>query len=405
MVSAGWLVLNDKIIERAYTGKQKKQRFFIDEKQFGYKVISKQLSERFDLKYISQKQINDYEYVFMSCVSWYDFYSFLAATKHVDIKSKLIIGGPGVLNVELLKGKCYAAVIGRCDFNPLEIIDGCNRSNVVYPDRWSGEPVSIGQPEKLHEGEMSVGCNKKCYFCEYGWRYNLYPKCDGKYRSGPEIEDFIRNADFSKKRRIITGLDGLTEKERHCVNKSLTHDELISCLERTDDAKDHVVLKLYSVTGFPILKNNNNDYQELINAVGKAGKTKKYTTTVILYTSHFVPMPNTPMESEPINFCKTQKIAPEQHGKIKLMTYLQGTGAGSAMTECVLYRCNEKEKPIFEKIILHDKFYGLAPKEKKLVIEKYLPGIIEQREVAPWLIRSKGLQSAKKECYKRKSNA
>jgi hypothetical protein len=392
--AVGWLVIADKATRRQHTGEQNKETSFATDKEFGARVIMRALEKRYEIKYVSPKTINDYEYTFYSCVSWMDFYNLLFALKHIEVKTKLVIGGPGVLNAEHVKGKIFAAIIGRCDFDPQEIIDGTPKKNVIYLDKWQGEQVEIGQPAILSATETSCGCIKKCAFCEYGWRYKFLGK--GKeYQSGPWIEDFIKTADFTKKRRIITGLDGLTAKERYCVNKSLTQEEFVETLLRSDEARDHVVLKLYSIVGFPF-GDSHNQYDELRETISLAAARKKETLTVILYLSHFCPMPNTPMENERVSIKHYDRIAPEQHGKIKLMTYLQMTSYASAALECAMYRAQGEEVEAFRKSCLHDRFLSLGGLERIRIIDKYLPGIYSEREnILPWLKRTNGLQKAK----------
>lgn len=356
---------------------------------------------------MSEKQLDLYPYTFFSCVSWYDFFSLVVALKDVTPKTRLIIGGPGVGNIEHIADKIYAAVFGRCDYDPQEIIDGIKRDNIAYgmPDY-----VSIGQPELLHfkktEGqEKSFGCIKKCFFCEYGWRYKCLSSIDtDKYQSGPPLEDFIKHADFKSKRRVVTGLDGLTEHERKCVNKPLSHQEFIDTLIRTDEAGAHVVLKLYSVVGLPCGK--GDDFAEVKDAIRQAGEKKKHSLTVIFCTSHFVPMPCTPMEQERVVVNACPKIAPEQYGKIKLMTYLQGTGAASAALETALYRATGEEINIFRQSIASDRFMKLQGRDKVLAIKQLLSGILGERgEPMPWLARTFKLAKHKERYYNLKRGA
>jgi len=403
----GWLVLSNKAISRQYTGAQERKEVFAFQKEFGARVIMSQLESRYKIHYVSENQLNLYPYTFFSCVSWYDFFSLVVALKDLKPKTRLIIGGPGVGNVEHVADKIYAAVFGRCDYDPQEIIDGAKRDNIVY-----GMPtvVSIGQPQILHdkciEGqEKSFGCIKKCFFCEYGWRYKSLTRKDAdKYHSGPSIEDFIKHADFKKKRRVVTGLDGLTEHERVCVNKKLSHQEFIDTLMRTDEAEGHVVLKLYSVVGLPCGK--VDDFAEVRDAISEAGSRKKQSLTVIFYTSHFVPMPCTPMEQERVTMNTCPKISPEQHGKIKLMTYLQGTGAASAALETALYRATGNEIEIFKDYIAQERFLKMQGRDRILAIKQLLPGILDERpEPMSWLTRTFKLAKHKERYYNLKRGA
>jgi hypothetical protein len=398
----GWLVLSDKIITRQYTGAQQKKEVFAFQKEFGARVIMSQLETKYKINYVSEKQLDTYPYTFFSCVSWYDFFSLVVALKDKTPKTRLIIGGPGVGNIEHISDKVYAAVFGRCDYDPQEIIDGARRDNIAYGLHDS--VIGIGQPEKLHvkekEGqEKSFGCIKKCFFCEYGWRYKCLSTSDtNKYQSGPPLEDFIKHADFKSKRRVVTGLDGLTAHERNCVNKKLSHQEFADTLIRTDEAGGHVVLKLYSVVGLPC--GRRDDFAEIRDAIDQAGAVKKQTLTVIFYTSHFVPMPCTPMEQERLIISSCPKIAPEQHGKIKLMTYLQGTGPASAALETALYRATGKEIGIFRQSIATDKFMKLDSRSRILAIKQLLPGILDEHDIPmPWLKRTFKLEKHKERYY------
>src|SRR5690606_26322565 len=138
------------------------------------------------------------------------------------------IGGGGVINLDLLKDFVFCAVVGRCDFPISELIEGCKRAGVIYFDKWQGEQVNISHPETLYEPhEKTAGCQRKCFYCEYGWKYKFLGVGD-KYNSGLAHEDFLPHLEIKEGvGRYASGLDGLTEKERFCVNKKITNAQFI----------------------------------------------------------------------------------------------------------------------------------------------------------------------------------
>ena len=302
----------------------------------GFQYIINEAATKHEIKFVDTTDTWA-EFWLASLVSWYDVYNLIRALKGKKPVAKLIIGGPGVLNPWILHDLIYAAVIGRGEGIINRVIDGDKTVSNAYFFDSPYRPLTIGQPtvqiDGGHEKECACGCPKKCFFCEYGWKYK-YTDWSGQYSEYANGETFFRDIDFSKG-RVTAGLDGITERERYVVNKKMTSQEIIDTLAR-HTIRDNMVLKLFCVTAYPFTDGYNFDEWE--DTIARASLEVKKPITIMLSLSHFCPMPFTPMEEERVLFFDRLQQAPKKIGCIKWATYLQGTTVASAAYESMLYR-------------------------------------------------------------------
>jgi len=307
----------------------------------GFQYIVNEAAKEHEIRYVDTTDTWA-DYWLASLVSWYDVYNIIRALGGKKPRAKLIVGGPGVLNPWILHDLIYAAVIGRGEGIINRVIDGDKTVSNAYfynsPDR----RLIIGQPtvqiDGGYEKECACGCPKKCFFCEYGWKYR-YTDWSGQYSEYANGETFFRDIDFSRG-RVTAGLDGITEHERYVVNKKLSPQEIVDTLAK-HTIRDNMVLKLFCVTAYPFTDGYNFDEWEY--TIAMASKVVKNPITIMLSLSHFCPMPFTPMEEERVLFFDRLQQAPKTIGKIKWATYLQGTTVSSAAYESMIYRGNEDD--------------------------------------------------------------
>ena len=323
------------------------------------------------------------DYWLASLVSWYDVYNLIRALKgRPPKKARLIIGGAGVINPWILQDMIYAACIGRGEGLINRIIDGdLTIPNVFYstnPDRI----ITIGQATQqistARETEAAIGCPKKCFFCEYGWKYK-YINWSGQYSEYSNGETFFQDIDFLNIGHATAGLDGITERERAIVNKPLSRYKIIETLSK-HTKRDNYRLKLFCVTGYPFTDGYN--FNEWEDTLREAAKYVKKPITIMLSISHFCPMPFTPMEEDRVVFCDRQQQAPIKVGNIKWGTYLQGTTYSSAAYEAMLYRGLYDDK-IADFVLLNapsgETAYKIREKYPYIIQGGYLPVPLIQR--------------------------
>jgi len=323
--------------EKDRCGQQKCNSLFsLPKATIGFQRIISDASKLHEVRYVD---ITDTwaDFWLASVVSWYDIYNLIRAIGTTKPHARLVVGGPGMLNPWPLQDVIWAAVIGRGEGLINRVMDHdlsvCNAWYSDIPDRI----ITIGQATdqicSVRETEASIGCPKKCFFCEYGWKYN-YKNWSGQYSEYANGETFFRDIDFGKG-SATAGLDGITENERYVVNKALSSQEIVNTLAR-HTIRDNFRLKLFCVTSYPFTSGYNFDEWESV--LDQAARVVKKPITIMLSLSHFCPMPFTPMEEERVLFFDRIQQAPKMAGKIKWMTYLQGTTVASAAYESMIFR-------------------------------------------------------------------
>lgn len=304
----------------------------------GFQRIVNDAAKMHDIRYVD---VDDAwaDFWLASVVSWYDVYNLIRALRGKRASARLIVGGPGMLNPWPLSDIIYAAAIGRAEGLINRIIDGDTDITSAWYRNLPDRKLTIGQATDRictpRESEAAIGCPNKCFFCEYGWKYN-YVDWSGQYSEYSNGETFFRDIDWLKG-SATAGFDGITESERYVVNKALSSDEIVETLSR-HVIRDNFRLKLFCVTAYPFTRGYNFDEWESV--LDKAASTVQKPITIMLSLSHFCPMPFTPMEEDRVLYFDRLQQAPKMVGKIKWMTYLQGTTVSSAAYEAMIYRSN-----------------------------------------------------------------
>lgn len=310
-------------------------------------VINSIDKHKYDIHYDDLVNINKYDFTLISMVSYYDMYNLFYALKGIKINTKIIIGGPAVLNIYPFIDKIYAACFGRCDNIINDILSGKELQNVYCRD-YGLKKYTIGQPVlqigDFRETEHAVGCRKKCFFCEYGFKYK-FVDFNGQYGEYANGETFFKDIDFVKKGTNTTGLDGLTELERYVVNKPITNSDIVNKLN-THTIRDNYRLKLFTVSAYPFT--DGYYYEELLDTISKA---KTNPLTIMIGLSHFCPMPLTPMEEEKVLITPLKRLSPRKINNIKIMTYLQSTSYKKAIINSLFNRCKVDDINMMNSII------------------------------------------------------
>lgn len=371
VAKVGVLILDKQIRSRQVT----KGAAFDDIKHIGFReIINDCISAGHDIEYVSPRNAHGCDFVLFSVVSYYEAYNIMntAPLFHPSISDKLILGGAGLSNAIPFRDFTHAACFGRGETLAPKIISGEKLSNVWTMEdyNFSGK-YEIGQmkkwvaiedfhgekPKGLSDFQEShLGCRKKCYFCQYTWK-NQFTKDDSRigYKSGlNDCENTIAEIDWSRDgsraNHNITAIDGATERARRTVNRAnITNLKIIETLYRFFEQTSHDVatLKLYCVVGYPFETEKDVNFQELMNLFKEVDKSlpvgEKKKLHIFITCTHFVPMPFTPMQGEPVNTFNVREYLhrhkPQYVGKnivAKIMS--QVTSPAAAMEQAVYNR-------------------------------------------------------------------
>ena len=264
----GVLVL-DRFIDRAHFKKG-----FFQLSNFGLKATLNELEEPYE--YCIPQFINNYEYILVSLTSSLDveniIYNFEVHAPE-EIESKVIVGGFGVININLIKPYIDVAVFGRAENQINEILYG-KRFNNVWLKREDPElrgQYYIRQPRYLVDGEKSVGCKNKCSYCQYTWiRRQL--EIGTAYHPTNSInfqETDWKSLEVKKPGRYNTAWDGFSEETRLRVNKRITDQDIIDKFVEVDKEKinGNIYLKIFQIVGYPFESKESvlNDIKKHLN--------------------------------------------------------------------------------------------------------------------------------------------
>lgn len=408
-IRVGIYVFTNQVKERLLRSND----FYFDGKQYyGFRYIINEIdTATYEIGYCSSLDYNEYDIVIVSFTSYYDIYNLINEINPLNKKAKIIVGGQGALNPDILRNIVDGMWFGRGEGRINDILKFIPHESywIKKNDPDLENQYTIAQAQNLIEykdyKENSVGCRYKCFFCQYGWKNKIYnPK--QTYSSGyTEHEDTIKNIDFNKYKPpyLISAIDGYTEMSRKMVNKNITHQDIINKTnEIYTSQKKAVGVKLYSIIGYPWEK--KIDVSELEDVVKQCDHISDRVLNYFLVSTHFAPMPLTPMENEPINWHNFRDEAAER--KIKLLgntvsfylNPIQITSPISAAEETVIYRAQLTDYDNIKKILTSPKYKSLKYTSKKKVIQDYFPKRLwgENDNILPFMKRSKSLLLSKK---------
>lgn len=382
MGKVGVLILDKQIRFRQVS----KGAAFDDIKHIGFRaIIDEAIGAGHDVVYVSPATAGECDSVIFSVVSYYEVYNLLANLGKMpkNIGKKLILGGAGMSNAIPFRQHAKAVCFGRGETLLPEIINNQTLPNVWYnTDADFSGKYEIGQVKKwvntdhIKDGEAPkglsgfqeshIGCRKKCYFCQYTWK-NQFTKDDSRigYKAGlNDCENTIAEIDWGRDgdygNRNITAIDGATERSRRTVNRAnITNIKIIETLYRFFEQTTHDVctLKLYCVVGYPFETETDLDFSELMGLFAEVDKSlpvgEKRKLHIFITCTHFVPMPFTPMQGEPVNTFNVRGMLhrrkPQYVGKnivAKIMS--QATSPAAAMEQAMYNRA----KPGDDKYLL-----------------------------------------------------
>lgn len=407
MATVGILILNKQIRYRQVS----KGAAFDDIKHIGFRsIIDEVIEAGHEVIYVSPETCHTVDFVLFSVVSYYEAYNLLANQHKMpkDIGQKLIIGGAGVSNAIPFRNIAKAVCFGRGEGIVPDIIVGKEISNVWQNNDldFSGQ-YEIGQLKKYISladisstdapkglsgfQESHLGCRKKCYFCQYTWK-NVFTKDDSRigYKSGlNDCENTIAEIDWGRRggnhdNHNITAIDGATERSRRTVNRAnITNMKILETMRRFFDQTSHEVatLKLYCVVGYPFEGQKDVDFSELMEVFRTVDESLPETETkkmhIFITCTHFVPMPFTPMQGEPVNTFNVRRYLHEKKPMYvgrnivaKIMSQI--TSPAAAMEQAIYNRAQIGDDRYLQ-VICTPLYNRMKSDERILFLQKNFP--------------------------------
>lgn len=407
MARIGIYVYTQKIRERSHEDRA----YFDNVKYLGLRRIISELkaSGKHELSYVSNATVNDCDYVLLPIVSFRDIFNVVHELKNVNIKSRVIAGGPGLQNPFTIRPYIWAAVIGRAENQIERILDKEELPNVWYCGQDLARKLEVGQlsswvsfdgskrgemPKHLRQYEEThIGCQKKCYFCHYTWKHRFLTKerLGSAYRSGlNDCETTIADINWVRGAApFVTAIDGLTERSRVLANRgNITNAKIEATLKAhfrdgTPDDGKLQNLKVYCIVAYPWEREEDISLRELGSIIKRVDRSIKKRRTrflnVVLYCTHFVPMPLTPLEPEGVNWINARNIlrsilGGQYEGRhLRLRTKIQYcTSPTTALEQTFLNRFREEDRGMLH-LLVSKRYLALKGWQKEMVFKELVP--------------------------------
>lgn len=424
MKRVGVYVFTDMVKSR---NTKRREGYFDGQNYIGLRYILTEIDRsQYEICYVSKDTVNSVDFVLVSLSSYYDVQNLINELLGRTITATVIVGGAGCNNVGLLRAVADYVIVGRGEGIIPRLLNGeCVPG--VYSKRDDPDisrPIKIFPLSKYIEiaddflgqyCERSIGCPRKCYFCEYSWKHKWQARDDG-YASGLlNRETLLQDVDWAqyKNKDFVTAIDGATERTRKVINKPITNRMITEkMLEIYDAPRDYVSLKLYCLLGYPF--ETKFEPEEAIEAIISARREgNPHRCNVLMVSPHFIPMPFTPMECESINWHNFREDIRgydwEKFGRGNVNVYWNWSLASApvgAAEATILNRADEKHAGAIKSILCSSKYKNLSALAKRMVCEKYFGDLLGRvASVLPYIERNNATEAAKALYEKRKEAA
>lgn len=417
--TVGIYIYSDTVKQRTA---KKRDTYFDGQNFIGVRYIASEIDKtKYTVKHITKAEIDDVDFVLLTITSYYDILNVINELYGVKHRSKIIAGGAGLSNIDVLADIIDYAIIGRGECLINDILAGrtpdgvwckSENNNFATPIKIQTlkEYIEIEDPILGMYKEESVGCSRKCFFCEYSWKNKFVAK-DKNYSSGvADRETFFQDIDWCsyKNKDLVSAVDGLTEGIRKIINKPIKNSEITDkIMQIYDSGKDYLSLKLYCLVGYPFEKGLQTS--ELFDTIGECNGKGSNRLNIVIVSPHFMPMPFTPMECEPLNKTNYRDLVGRldmnkyQNGNIKIYYPQMTTSAPANAAEAtVLHRAARNQTAMIKTVLCSSKYKSLSSDMKVKTIDKYFPGILDKVEsVVPYIERNYNTDNAKEVYYRR----
>ena len=277
----------------------------------GFASVLGMIGPEYSVRIVTESlEAEECDYLLVSLISAWSYCCLVVYMKRVNPSRRpyVLVGGPFLSTTAALSLCADAAFFGRCDL-PLDGI----LAGGAHPSLWrkTEDPECVGmyelaQPGVLHPYEAGTGCPRRCLFCRYTWSVACTKPALGfvsrnRFRPG---EDFFDAVDW-RQPRVLTAIDGLTERTRLLVGKNLTDATLrVTLLRAASDLELHgISAKIYVIHAYP-WESPPSDLTSLLGvfrSVDEELHGTRHKLTIALQFNHFYPDVFTPMQWEAVN--------------------------------------------------------------------------------------------------------
>ena len=416
----GIYVFTDPVRGRKVT---KSDGYFDGASYLGLRFIASQIpKDMYDITYVSKDTINTVDWALVSITSYYDVLNIIHELHGKKISAKISMGGAGYNNVGLLRDIAYVGTVGRGENTIAKILREEEVDGLYYrsSNRDLSKPIRIRQLETFIEiedkfyggmyAEKSVGCPRKCFFCEYSWKHKYKRKDElspGGYESGVgDRETLFRDLkweSYEAFHHLVSALDGATERTRFIINKPIKNSEITEKMFEMYDAPQKAFsLKLYCLLGYPFER--RFEPEETVTAITRARRSSsEHWADVEIISPHFIPMPFTPMECEPFNWHDFKfdilRYNWDKFGRGNINVKWRGEFAGSSVAAAestIINRADISDIGKIKGVLCSQKYAALNNSAKRTVLEKYFGDLLGPvASVAPYIVRNNDSSIAK----------
>ena len=382
MAKVGLYVFTDKVKKRG----TRKNDYFESEKYIGFRhIISEIDRDKHYVEWCSSATMNKFDFVLVPIISFYDIINLINELKGKKRTCRVVVGGPGVFNIRGYKDYIDIAVFRRAEGIINKVLEMEPLDNVWYKEYDEGlkNVYEIGKPRYFIGDEKSIGCRKKCKFCQYSWTNGYKTRKEtGKYTSGfSEYEDFFLSFDWEKAvQHVVTALDASTEYGRKRIGKYISNKEIIEKLRESNYVKTNkrLSVKIYNIIGYEWENEESARLEEIRETLKEASQYIKNKVILSFHFSHFVPMQHTPFWHYPVNRVNYKEIFNRSErnyilcntDNLQAYTGNWGTTPAYAIEECLIERAWEEHAEIIEKTFTSKKYWNLSAMQKMILFEK-----------------------------------
>jgi hypothetical protein len=366
------------------------------------------------ITYAGKDTAHQYDVMLVSITSDCDWWPYLAErSQWAKSNTRVIIGGPGVLNIRPFLPYGDVFVLGRAEniIVPLVEAEGkgeyLESESVIYSKLFDiNNKYKIAQASGLYPNEFrltngkpyketALGCPNKCYFCNYTWsrKYigdgTFQAGVDGMYASGNRehtMADLIRipTEQWEAEAPLrITALDGMSQRLRYQANKRISREMFREVLTRLVTIEKPHQLKIYNIVGYP--NETIEDWYEYIEDINLVD-SKQVNGKQWQLLSHYTPfrsMPNTPSAIWPMSYrdyrgqiAKALK-SPSMPGNVfyqgNKFWAVEGMGTDSLPTviqSAICLRGTEADSDKVMRLARAGKYWGASTFAKRVTLER-----------------------------------
>jgi hypothetical protein len=331
---------------------------------------------------IEPKDAESADIVLVSLMSIEDCFVFLRYAHLLPSGPKFIIGGQGLINPYLFTSFADGLFFGRGEGIVNDILAFISHQSfwIKRDDPNFDGTYSWSQPSRLLYGESSVGCLKKCLFCQYSWLHRRLACDGGSYYTASGIgEHCFEDIDFTARKSYICAIDGLSQGTRTRNRKNLTESQIESQIGSllANNPNKAISIKMTSIVAMPWEKIDYQIFSEFLSLISRFDCDSNKTVRITLNLCHFIPMAFTPLFNLGVQLVSLRDVF---HGRLKIYTgetfVVNINPKLSSFTlpilKCAAQRAMPSEVPLINHVA-QQRFYNKTSSDKWKFIRSNFP--------------------------------